>query len=364
MSMNQDPNFSEPAEPPKHRKSRFVPFCLLIIIAVTIGFGIRYYRNIPQTLTETGTWQVYFSEVGDGNSLNSLENRLIDKLKIASVRIDAALYDLDSQSITDALIKAHQQSVKVRIFAENENVDEEEFQRLKAAEIPVLDDGDNKGLMHHKFLVIDERYVWTGSYNLTYRGANKNNNNVVWIDSPPLAMNFSQEFRKLYISAEYDKSSDPNVPFPRITLNDGTEIYTYFAPDNDTISPLLKEIESATTSINFMAFSFTHDQLGKGMQEQFKIGIPVNGIFDANQKKSNRGYSEYDSMKKAGLSVRLDKEEGAMHHKVIIIDEETVITGSYNFSKNAETRNSENLLIIKGNKEIARAYLNEFNRLK
>ena len=69
-------------------------------------------------------------------------------------------------------------------------------------------------------------------------------------------------------------------------------------------------------------------------------------------------------MKEAGIPVIIDTSSGTMHHKVIIIDDETVITGSYNFSKNAETRNSENLLIIKGNKEIARAYLDEFNRLK
>jgi phosphatidylserine/phosphatidylglycerophosphate/cardiolipin synthase-like enzyme len=52
-----------------------------------------------------------------------------------------------------------------------------------------------------------------------------------------------------------------------------------------------------------------------------------------------------------------------MHHKVIVIDGETVVTGSYNFSKNAETRNNENLLIIKGNREIAEAYLAEFERV-
>ena len=238
------------------------------------------------------------------------------------------------------------------------------FFRLEESGIPVLDDGDNEGYMHHKFFVVDGRYVWTGSYNPTYRGAFKNNNNVVWIDSPALATNFTQEFRELFVLAEYDRSSDPNVPFPRITLNDGTKINTYFAPENDTITPLLKEIKAAEESIHFMAFSFTHDKLGEAMREQFKSGISVDGIFDANQKKSNKGYSEYDSMDKAGLSVRLDNEPGAMHHKVIIIDGETVITGSYNFSKNAETRNSENVLIIKGNKEIAQAYLDEFNRLK
>ncbi|MCG9128312.1 DUF1669 domain-containing protein [Candidatus Poribacteria bacterium] len=361
--MNQDPNYIE-SVPTKSLKSRFVPFCLLIIIAVGIGFGIRHYRNIPNQSTESGTWQVYFSDVVNGNSSISLENRLIEKLGIASNRIDAALYDLDSRPITDAIIEAHERNVKVRIFAENDNVDEEEFQRLKESGISVLDDSDNDGLMHHKFFVIDGRYVWTGSYNPTYRGANTNNNNVVWIDSPALATNFTQEFRELYVLAEFGRTSDKNIPFQNIKLNDGTKITTYFAPENDTISPLLKEIKAAEESIHFMAFSFTHDKLGKEMREQYKTGIQVNGIFDANQKKSNKSYSEYDSMKKAGLSVRLDNEPGTMHHKVIIIDEETVITGSYNFSKNAETRNSENLLIIKNNNKIAEAYLDEFKRIK
>ena len=60
----------------------------------------------------------------------------------------------------------------------------------------------------------------------------------------------------------------------------------------------------------------------------------------------------------------MDVSPGNIHHKVIVIDEETVITGSYNFSKRAEEQNSENLLIIKGNKDIAQSYLAEFNRLK
>lgn len=362
--MNQDPIFSESAAPPKARKSRFVPFCLLIIIAVAIGFGIRHYRNIPQSLTEPAPWQVYFNDVGNGNSLSSLENRLVEKLNIASERIDAALYDLDSQPIADALIDAYKRNVKVRIFAENNNVDEKEFRRLKSSGIPVFDDGDNEGLMHHKFFVIDGRFVWTGSYNPTFRGAYKNNNNVVWIDSPALATNYTQEFRELYILAEYDRSADPNIPFPQITLSDGTKVSTYFAPENDTISPILKEIKAAEESIHFMAYSFTHDQLGDAMREQFQSGISVDGVFSARQYKSDGRYSEYSSMKKSGLSVKLDNESGTMHHKVIIIDGETVITGSYNFSKSAEIRNSENLLIIKGNSNIARAYLDEFNRIE
>ncbi len=358
---------SNSAAPPKSRNSRFVQFFLILVIAVAIGFTIRHFKGKPHTTSEGPAWEVYFSEVGAVKSPNSLEKRLVAKLSSAKERVDAALYDLDSVPVADALIEAHERGINVRVFTEHDNINENkkgkesEIIRLQKAGIPVGDDGDNVGYMHHKFIVIDERYVWTGSYNPTYRGAHKNNNNVVWIDSEPLAYNFTQEFREMYILAEMNRSSDPHIPFPHITLNDGTQISTYFAPENDTISPLLKEIKSAKKSIYFMAFSFTHDTLGKAMRDRYKKGIPIGGVFE---KRQIDRYSEYESMQNAGIPVIADDGPGTMHHKVIVIDEETVITGSYNFSKNAEMKNSENLLIIKENKDIARAYLDEFNRLK
>lgn len=355
---------SASAAPSKSRKSRLVPFILILLIAVAIGFAIRHFKGKPQE-TIGGTWEVYFSKIRTGeldeNTPDTLDKRLVAKLGSALERVDAALYHLDSTQVADALIEAHNRGVKVRVFTENDNVKEKGIVLLQEANVPVRDDGDNEGYMHHKFIVIDERYVWTGSYNTTHNGAYRNNNNVVWIDSEPLAYNFTQEFRELFISKQFNKSSDPHIPFPHISLSDGTQISTYFAPENDTISPLLKEIISAKKSIYFMAFSFTHDKLGEAMRNRYKTGITVGGVFEERQIDK---YSEFESMKNAGIPVIADDSYGTMHHKVIIIDEETVVTGSYNFSKNAETRNSENLLIIKGNKDIARAYLGEFNRFK
>lgn len=345
--------------PPKSRNSRFVPFFLILAVAVAIGFAIRHFKDKPYPTTGEGTWEVYFSKI-DGNAY-SLEKRLVTKLSFAKKRVDAALYDLDSVPVADALIDAHARGVSVRVFTENDNVDQGEIERLQDEGVSVRDDGDNEGYMHHKFIVIDEQYVWTGSYNPTHNGTYKNNNNVIWIDSVPLAYNFTQEFQEMFITAKLDRSSDPHIPFPHITLNDGTQISTYFAPENDTISPLLKEITSAKKSIYFMAYFFTHDKLGEAMRDRFQLGITMSGLFD---ESGLNAYSEYEPMQKAGIPVRVDRSSGAMHHKVIIIDEETVITGSYNFSKRAEEQNSENLLIIKGNKDIARTYLAEFNRLK
>ena len=82
---------------------------------------------------------------------------------------------------------------------------------------------------------------------------------------------------------------------------------------------------------------------------------------DADQVKSNIG-TEFDPFSQAGLDVLRDGNKGLMHHKVIIIDENTVIFGSYNFTNSAETKNDENLIVVY-NKEIAAQFLAEFQRV-
>ena len=358
--MNSDLGTHDPtAASQVSRPKLFVPFILILLCAVAVGFGIRYYENRPQPTTGA-VWEVYFSEVGAVESPYSLEKQLVRRLGAAQVRVDAALYDLDAVPVADALIEAYNRGVQVRIVTEADNIDGSEIGRLREVGIRVVDDGDNHGLMHHKFIVIDERYVWTGSYNTTYNGAYKNSNNVILIDSVQLAYNFTQEFRELFLAAQVGKPSGAFVAYPKVALNDGTEIFTYFSPESDTISPLVKEIQSAEQSIHFMTFSFTHDALGSAMRARFKSGINVQGVFEERQVDK---YSEYEAMKAAGLPVIIDKSSGTMHHKVIVVDGETVITGSYNFSKNAEKRNSENLLIIKKNRKIAAAYLAEFAKI-
>ena len=347
--------------PTKRKSSKFIPLLLILFCGLAIGLGIRHYNGIRLQEGTAGAWEVYFSEVDAGEGHHSLEKRLVARLTTATERIDTALYHLNATPIADALIEARRRGVQVRVVTETDNIDEAEIERLREVGIPVADDGDSDSYMHHKFFVIDERYVWTGSYNTTYNGAYRNNNNVIFIDSVPLAYNFTQEFRELFRQMRTEKSAGASVVHPKVTLSDGTEIFTYFSPENGIMLSLLKEIGSAKKSIHFMAFSFTQDELGSAMRDRFESGIDVRGVFERRQVEDR--YSEYNAMEKAGLPVVQDRNRGAMHHKVIVIDEDIVITGSYNFSKNAEERNSENLLIIKGNPTIAQTYLAEFERV-
>ena len=361
--MNMDSDTSTNNTEPKNWFGKFILFLLLSFGAAALGFLCNHIEK-PIRVYDS-PWEVYFSEVYDGqldeDNPHSLEKRLVAKLDAAETSIDAALQQLNSEPIANALIEAHQRNVTVRLVTENKYIGETQIERLKAEDIPIVDDEGYTGLMHNKFVVIDERYVWTGSYNTTFNGAYKNNNNVIYLDSVKLADNFTQEFEEMFNDGAFGRRSEKNIPHPQVTLSDGTQIFTYFSPENDTISALLEGIQSAKRSIYFMAFSFTHDDLGKSIRERFEDKITVAGVLEARQINE---HSEYQSMKKVGIPVLKDTNPAMMHHKVIIIDAETVITGSYNFSKSAATRNCENLLIIKNNQDITQAYLAEFDRLR
>ena len=187
-AMNSDSGGPETNTTPKKRTSKFLPLLFILFCAVAIGVGIRHYKGSRQPVV---AWDVYFSEVDAGDSHPTLEKRLVEKLITAASRVDAALYHLDSASVADGLIKAHRRGVQVRVVTETDNIDEDAIAQLQEAGIPVADDGDADSYMHHKFIVIDEQYVWTGSYNTTYNGAYRNKNNVIFIDSVPLAYNFT-----------------------------------------------------------------------------------------------------------------------------------------------------------------------------
>ena len=96
--------------------------------------------------------------------------------------------------------------------------------------------------------------------------------------------------------------------------------------------------------------------------ERAQAGVSVAGVMDDGQVKTNQS-TEYDPFMQAGLNVRLDGNlDGLMHHKVIVIDQAIVITGSYNFTGAAETTNDENVVIL-FSPEMAVQYMQEFQRV-
>ena len=273
--------------------------------------------------------------------------------------VDTAIYDLNLWSIRDALIAAHRRGVSVRVVTESDNMDEQEVQELKQAGIQVLGDR-HESLMHDKFVVIDRSEVWTGSMNFTTGGAYLDNNNLIRLQSSKLGEAYTTEFEQMFVDDHFSSEKTPQTHDPIVTVN-GSPIEVYFSPEDGTLEHILSAVNLAQESISFLAYSFTSDELAQALIERANAGVTVRGVFDKDQYHSNSG-TEYETLHNAGLDVWLDANPRLMHHKVIIIDGQVVITGSYNFSNNAEQYNDENTLIIH-DPGIAAQYLAEFQQI-
>jgi phosphatidylserine/phosphatidylglycerophosphate/cardiolipin synthase-like enzyme len=135
-------------------------------------------------------------------------------------------------------------------------------------------------------------------------------------------------------------------------------IEVYFSPKGGCTEAIVYEIDSAKASIFVQAYSFTSVPIAKAIANAHKRGVHIETILD--KTKNTEKYSEDDYLIHAGVQVMLDGKHPIAHNKIIIIDGQVVITGSFNFTKQAENGNAENLLIIR-DKAIADRYTANWN---
>jgi phosphatidylserine/phosphatidylglycerophosphate/cardiolipin synthase-like enzyme len=318
---------------------------------------------LPAGYGAHASWiDIYFTDPESplaSQETGGLDGPLVASIDSARLTVDVAIYSMSLRSIRDALIRAHERGVQVRMVMESDNMDRSAPQALIEAGIPILGDR-REGLMHDKFVVIDRSEVWLGTMNFTYSGTYEDNNQLIHIHSTRMAENYTTEFEEMFVADMFGDRVVPETPNPEIGI-DGTDIEVYFSPDDGVAEHISEILTDAEESIYFMAFSFTTDDFGEAIREQAENGLTVAGVMEEQQVKSNIG-TEYDFFKQAELDVFMDGNEGQMHHKTMIVDENIVITGSYNFSRSAEIRNDENVIIIH-NEKIADYYMQEFLRV-
>lgn len=314
-------------------------------------------------------WEVYFTDPTHINKpdqwQDSIEGRLIDRIKAAKSSIHIASFEFDLTPVAEALIAAKQRGVDVRWVTDDESGIEADkdpgrgqFAMLQKAGIQVRDDG-RTALMHDKFWIFDSQIVWTGSTNITANGVFKQNNNTIVIHSADVAAMYEREFAEMW-DGKFGPSS-PSTLSQQSTVVQGTPIQVVFASEDDALEKaIIPRVEGAKTSIRFLAFSFTDDPLAAAMIARAQQGVDVSGVFE--KVGSDTQFASMYPLKCAGVPVRQDGNPSFLHHKVIIIDNSTVITGSLNFSANADESNDENVIILE-NADIASLYSQEFERM-
>ncbi len=287
---------------------------------------------------------------------------LIDDIAHARTSVDMAAFDLDLPQLVDALIQARRRGVAVRAVIDNENLVDPAVAmltgRLQDRRVPVTFDR-RAPFMHNKFVVIDDTIVWTGSWNLTENCTFRNNNNTIRIKSRQIAAAYRREFEQMHAGA-FGTAKHIDVLRSAARIDDGT-IEVYFSPQDKALQFLLEQIEQSRSTLVFMAFSFTSAPIADALIDAAARGVHVEGIIE----KRNAGGtgSVFALLRNRGIDVQEDGNCYIMHHKVIIIDNRIVITGSYNFTDNAENTNDENLAIIHST-AIARLFLEEYARIE
>ncbi|MQY59727.1 MAG: DUF1669 domain-containing protein [Clostridia bacterium] len=322
--------------------------CFLLLFFPLLFSSDCRPKNKPPFFSSQQSYCAYFSPQ------DSLYARLVRLIQEAEKSIYAAFYKLELKEVSDALLEAHQRGVKVRIFSDDLTSGSEKS-RLDSLNkfLPVKTDKDPASFMHHKFCVIDGEIVWTGSFNPTYSGSCRENNNALVIMSSLVAAQFIKEFERLW---EGELLSPGPTPSP-VLLESGIKVY--FSLHHNPEEAIVQSLEKARESIYFALFTFTSQEIAQAIIHKFAENIEIKGILEKNQ---DGPFSRYDSLKRLRVPVRWDRNFYFMHHKFFIIDQKIVITGSFNPTWHANYSNRENLIIIYS-PSLASQYEEEFNRL-
>ncbi len=319
------------------RKSVFI-----LVLFAALAMYAFYIQNNEKTITA----QTVESPIDENSEVSiyfcpqdNCAGKMIEQINSANKTVHCAFFDLNINEVIDSL-KNSKAEVEVVIDGQN------------YVKLPFAKAENKTPYMHNKFCIFDDKTVLTGSFNPTITDNDKNNNNVLIIKSAAIAKNYEAEFDELWngIFGAGEKTKNPKVG----------NIETYFCPEDWCTNHILEYLGNATSSIYFMTFSFTSDPIGDMLVKKKNEGVEIKGLFDKTQAGSE--YSEYEKLENASIKVMKDANPYLMHHKVFIIDNQTVITGSFNPSKNAEMYNDENVVIIK-DRQIAERYVEEFNQL-
>ncbi|MBD2194974.1 MULTISPECIES: DUF655 domain-containing protein [Calothrix] len=433
-------------------------FTFFLIFTITACERVQSYNKLPEPLPQDPFVQVYFNNSQSSEFSepyrqqtrlgDNLEQQIVNAISQAKSTVDVAVQELRLPKVAQALATRQKAGVKVRLILENtysrawssftpqeisklEKREQERYQEFRKfidinqdnelsaeeinqrdalaiiqnAQVPWLDDtadgSAGSSLMHHKFVVVDNKIVIVTSANFTLSdvlgdfsnpSSLGNANNFLQIENPELAALFTEEFNIMWGDGPGGKPDSifgvkKPLRLPKtITLGD-TKITVQFSPTsatqpwlNSTNGLIANALESATKSVDMALFVFSDQRLANILETRHQQNVQIRALIEP--QFAFRSYSEALDMMGFALSeeckyevdnkpwqnpitsvgVPILPKGDLLHHKFAVVDEKTVITGSHNWSEAANNGNDETLLVIE-NPTVAAHYVREFNRL-
>ncbi len=362
-----------------HLRAWLLGFIVVLLLVSCTGVVEVPTAETPNQIPTTSipneptiSWlKVFFTNPNPPDQVdNGIDKFVVDEVNNAQATIDVTSFDLNLPSFVNAVVAAEQRGVQVRVVYDGKNGNQtldanqsptgQDFNAVSVmqdAGIQLVNDGRSNGLMHDKLIIIDSKILFMGSWNMSYNDTFRNNNNLLEITDPTLIANYQAKFDELFVNKQFGTHAEAGAQTPQLTI-DGIQVLNYFSPVDNVMDKLVDLVNGAQTSIRFIIFTYTDQNLANAMIARYQAGVDVAGVIE------NRGASQgaYVPLACAKVPVKVDGNKYTMHHKVIIIDNSIVVTGSFNFTKSADTANDDNVLVIY-DPTIAQQYLDEFNRI-
>ena len=298
--------------------------------------------------------------------------RLLELIQGAKTSVDFAVYGMRSQTqLLEAVEAAKARGVVVRGVVDRENPYPSTDLWIKRLG-NVRDDYeaeqklDRRGnrarydrKMHNKFFVVDRRWVWTGSANISNTGTGGYNANVVAVvDSPQLAGIYTEEFEQMWSGRFHSLKESNGVE--RFTIGDA-EAEVWFSPQDKAIRKGLRPLIAGARSRIDLAISWlTHKDAAKELIAAHKRGVSVRVVLDATSAPNK--HTKHKWLREAGIPVKVENWGGKMHMKAAAVDGRAVVVGSMNWTFSGTEKNDENTLILHS-PELAVEFESVFDRL-
>jgi phosphatidylserine/phosphatidylglycerophosphate/cardiolipin synthase-like enzyme len=390
----------------------------------------------PIRVAASSPWRAGVPHEGDVDGEHRLTEQLVARIASAKRSVHAAFYQLNEPSIVLELVRAKQRGLDVAVTTDAEFATDrayvDGFKKLEDANISLYFDrnesGENRAaLSHNKILVVDGEWVWTGSFNpIEDEPARIHADNAVEFHSPELARLHESELRTMFDGKYGVDKRDVGVSGGAAFV-DGAEVIARFSPGlteaqakaralalassggdpraacgatNRSGKPVLQsrytnvapcggptdllnqEVARATSSVYFVQFGFTLDDLADTILARAKVGgVEVKGVVDATVRTSPlpvrlgevgdvrftpNSDPEWPDYIKPRTKCPKNPNKVWLHHKFLVIDYGTdhpvVITGSHNMSTSAEQQNDDSLVVVR-DRAVAESYYRMFREI-
>ncbi len=315
--------------------------------------------------SKVGDIELYMGpqEVGRPDDLRKV---IVDFIDGATKRLDIAVQELESMEIAQAIIRARQRKIVVRLVLEGDyltvtravpnpfeqggtnEVNRQIHDAILRSNINVKSDF-NPSIFHQKFIIRDGSALLTGSTNFTDTGTSRNLNHLIIVQHEDVADVYRDEFKEI-MQGHFGELDEGHDPVPDVIRVSEVPIKILFAPDHNPEMEIMKQMAKARKRIDFAMFTFSESS---GIDDQMialsRAGIEIRGALDGAM--ANQDWAASHDLLEEDYGIKLwgvhsQGALGKMHHKLMVIDEQVIIAGSFNYTGPANRLNDENIMVL------------------